>query len=943
VVAILLAATATTSLLWRAAESSKAAAMREIGLQLQETGREALLNGDTARALPFLLGALQHGIDTVALRLMLADATYVPALAIEATAEIKHAEFNSDGTEFVTADDQPRAIVWDAATGRSVFQPQAAAAWAAFDPTGPRLVTTNAFPDGRARTGTEGFSVWDTSAKKLLVGPVRLDNSDLFPSFSKDGAFITLMTELGLPHKWSASSGASVAPIFHALGGYEIVPSGGSRLFSPLEGFNPSSSLAMHFKSPETGWKARLGGSAPTKPDQEFRVQETAWQATLGGSAPTKQDQEFRVLFALDNTRAITMSWRTARVWDASNGEPLGPPVFHDGPVTAVDLSSDGRRLVTASTDMTARVWDVATGVPLTPPLVHDAPLTGAVFSPAADRLVTQSKNGLLYEWNASNGAKIATLGFGSEAAYSPDGSRIVARSSDTTITIFDAATGVAVPEGPVDSRKIGSYAFSPGSREILTTGLEVLTTKGDHARVWDAATGLPLTPSIEPMQSISFSNDGASLLTIDSRKARVWSLSGRRVPLVDVARGEQITLAAFSADGAYIVTANGDRMARVWNTGSGAPTTPPLEHRTDVCGVTFNRNGTMVLTVSRDNVARLWDATTGQQIAPALNGWMGCPVSQESFDTDGRFVVGATNVGARLWDARTGRVIRDYPVEALDSASISPDGTRIVTTTWFTAGGRWARLWETSTAKPLAAPMEDGIVARFSRDSKKLAVAGTESARVWNARNGAAVSPVIPATNVEALAFNSTGSRLVIGGNDSTALVWDADAGTPLSPPLEHPRFVTKVSFSDDDSVVVTFSEDEATRVWDAETGKMLRPVLRYGSSNEYDYAANGTLIAVRAKDALSVLSYPVDRRSLTELLALGRCAPFVLVNSTIVNIARGRATPTCARHDATTLLRRLRGKCPLPAPVAPAAQTSPSHRRKPGSRLLRHRLLRR
>jgi type II secretory pathway pseudopilin PulG len=53
VVAILLAATATTSLLWRAAESSKAAAMREIGLQLQETGREALLNGDTARALPF--------------------------------------------------------------------------------------------------------------------------------------------------------------------------------------------------------------------------------------------------------------------------------------------------------------------------------------------------------------------------------------------------------------------------------------------------------------------------------------------------------------------------------------------------------------------------------------------------------------------------------------------------------------------------------------------------------------------------------------------------------------------------------------------------------------------------------------------------------------------------------------------------------------------------
>ena len=158
VITTLLAAAATTSLLWRASENSKAAVLREIGLQLQETGREALLNGDAGRALPFLLGALEHGVDTVALRLMLADATYVPVLAIEAKRDIKHAEFNRAGGAFVTADDQPRAIVWDTTTGRSVFQPETAAAWAAFDPTGRRLVTTDAFPDGRARSGTKGLT-----------------------------------------------------------------------------------------------------------------------------------------------------------------------------------------------------------------------------------------------------------------------------------------------------------------------------------------------------------------------------------------------------------------------------------------------------------------------------------------------------------------------------------------------------------------------------------------------------------------------------------------------------------------------------------------------------------------------------------------------------------------------------------------------------------------
>jgi len=53
---------------------------------------------------------------------------------------------------------------------------------------------------------------------------------------------------------------------------------------------------------------------------------------------------------------------KTARVWEADSGKPVGAPVQHQGQVLSAAFSSDGRRVVTACSDGTARVWDVLLG-----------------------------------------------------------------------------------------------------------------------------------------------------------------------------------------------------------------------------------------------------------------------------------------------------------------------------------------------------------------------------------------------------------------------------------------------------------------------------------------------------------------------------------------------------------------------------------------------------
>ena len=76
--------------------------------------------------------------------------------------------------------------------------------------------------------------------------------------------------------------------------------------------------------------------------------------------------------------------------------------MMHEKPVTSVQFSRDGKKVVTASQDATARLWDAMSGKPIGEPMKHKAFVDYAWFSPDGQRVVTASQDKTARLWDVA-------------------------------------------------------------------------------------------------------------------------------------------------------------------------------------------------------------------------------------------------------------------------------------------------------------------------------------------------------------------------------------------------------------------------------------------------------------------------------------------------------------------------------------------------------------
>lgn len=274
-----------------------------------------------------------------------------------------------------------------------------------------------------------------------------------------------------------------------------------------------------------------------------------------------------------------------------------------------------------------------------------------------------------------------------------------------------------------------------------------------------------------------------------------------------------------FSPDGRLVVSGGSDRQATIWNVFSGEVTGEPLRHDGNVNTVCFSPDGKRVLTASADGTARIWEVAGTRELcrAPQHRG----EVLAAAFSPDGlRFCTAGADGTVRICDAKTGRELvpaLQHGGAAVRHAAFSPDGRLLVT-----VAGQAARLWSTDSGAPA------GPHSELRHDGQQVLTA----------------------------AFDNTGSRLVTGGTDNLARLWDVASGRQLGDTRKHDQSVIFACFSPDGTRVATASDDGLARVWKVAGSESAIHDLRHRSRvNHLSFSPDGRYLATGCYDNTAVV----------------------------------------------------------------------------------------
>jgi WD40 repeat protein len=219
----------------------------------------------------------------------------------------------------------------------------------------------------------------------------------------------------------------------------------------------------------------------------------------------------------------------SVKLWDVQNGTPV-KTFFTSKAERAANLvafSPDGKKLFNGTDDNRIHVWDAASGKELQNLRMLIGPVTAMAVSPDGRRVAGGSYSELtIKQWDVDSGKELRKLETGLEGRfttandvkYSPSGDGTIMATAKNQIDIWDAGSGKKKAEIKYQDQEFAAISYTPEQHRILSVDASGVV------RHWDRNTAALLLMvvsfgegewvQVTPEGFFDASKDGASHLT---------------------------------------------------------------------------------------------------------------------------------------------------------------------------------------------------------------------------------------------------------------------------------------------------------------------------------------------------------------------------------------------------------------------------------------------
>jgi len=458
------------------------------------------------------------------------------------------------------------------------------------------------------------------------------------------------------------------------------------------------------------------------------------------------------VTISPDGRHVVSASDQDLKVWDLESGQELHSLRHHvrphQGPVTAVTFTPDGKRFISASLDRSLVIWDLAGGQVVRTLIGHTGGVNAVIVTPDSNQAVSASDDYTLKVWDISIAPSTRTPGMwdaftlmghgmGVEAvAFTLDGKRAMSASYGE-IKVWDIESGRAV-HTLVGPRAINAAVLTADGKWIvfasanilkvwsLESGQETHTLAGhteyvralavtsDSKRVisasddntirnWDLESGQEVQTLADYIHYVhrgvergmptntmlAATSDGKRVVSASADILKVWDLESNQAMHVLRGHADQIRALIVTPDGKWVISASRDHTLKVWDLESGHEIHTLVGHVFGVNAVAITLDGTRAISASDDSTLKVWDLASGVNLHTLTGHTRG--VNGVSVTQDGSRAVSVSGDGAlKIWDLESGGIIASFSGEdELRVCSVTPDGRTIIA-----GGGELGRVY---------------------------------------------------------------------------------------------------------------------------------------------------------------------------------------------------------------------------------------------------------